>query len=57
MVFMQTFVPVPGSDALALVSCSSPVLPLVETWLNLFDAIASTFDFVETRAPGCAGHS
>lgn len=45
-VVMQTFVPLPGRDELALVSCSSPVLDLEDQLLDLFDAVTSTFRFV-----------
>ena len=51
-VLMQTFVPVPGTPAnrVALVTCSSPILPLATELLDLFDAITSTFRF--TADPG-----
>lgn len=50
-VLMQTFVPVPGTAHVLLVSCSSPVLPLAETWFDLFDAITGTFRLVERPEP------
>ncbi|SBW17127.1 hypothetical protein FDG2_0072 [Candidatus Protofrankia californiensis] len=43
---MQTFVPIPRSDQVALVSCSSPNLVLVDALHDLFDAVTSTFRFV-----------
>ncbi|WP_250281231.1 hypothetical protein [Frankia sp. CiP1_Cm_nod2] len=43
---MQTFVPVPRSDQVALISCSSPNLVLVDALHDLFDAVTSTFRFV-----------
>lgn len=46
-VVMQTFVPVPGQRRLLLVSCSSPVLPLAEELLDLFDAVTSTLRLVD----------
>lgn len=44
---MQTFVPVLGRNAVLLISCSSPVVALAETWFDLFDAITGTFRVVE----------
>jgi hypothetical protein len=41
-VTMQTFVPLPPSNRLLLVSASSPVLWLEEELLELFDAVANT---------------
>ncbi len=43
---MQTFIPIPQSDQVALVSCSSPNLVLVDALHDLFDAVTSTFRFV-----------
>ncbi|AEV84532.1 hypothetical protein ACWT_3509 [Actinoplanes sp. SE50] len=47
-VTMQTFVPFPGvrSDRIAVITGSSPILPLAEDLLDLFDAITSTFRFI-----------
>lgn len=51
-VLMQTFVPVPGpqTNRVALITCSSPILPLADELLDLFDAVTSTFRF--TADPG-----
>jgi hypothetical protein len=51
-VLMQTFVPLPGprSTRVAVITCSSPILPLVDELLDLFDAVTSTFRF--TTVPG-----
>ncbi|GAB3274998.1 hypothetical protein [Kineosporia babensis] len=47
-VIMQTFVPVPGSAGkVALVTCSSPILALSTELIDLFDAVTSTFRFLE----------
>jgi hypothetical protein len=47
-VLMQTFIPLPGtSDKVALVSASSPVLDLADSFFDVFDAVTSTFRFVE----------
>jgi hypothetical protein len=45
-VFMRTFVPIPNSTQLALISAASPVLWLEEELLDLFDAVTGTFQFV-----------
>jgi hypothetical protein len=52
-VLMQTFVPVPGGQVnrVALITCSSPILPLADELLDLFDAVTSTFRFT-TADPG-----
>ena len=43
---MQTFIPVPDrSERVAVVSCSSPVLDLADSFFDIFDAITSTFRF------------
>jgi hypothetical protein len=46
-ILMQTFVPVPGprSTRVAVITCSSPILPLADELLDLFDAVTSTFRF------------
>jgi hypothetical protein len=51
-VLMQTFIPVPGPHRkqVALVTASSPILPLATELLDLFDAVTSTFRF--TPEPG-----
>ena len=51
-VLMQTFVPVPGApgNRVALITASSPILPLADELLDLFDAVTSTFRF--TADPG-----
>lgn len=43
-VLMQTFVPLPGTDRVLALTCSSPVLPLAGDLLDLFDAISSTLE-------------
>ena len=50
-VLMQTFVPFPDpkSNRVALITASSPILPLATELLDLFDAVTSTFRF--TREP------
>lgn len=52
-VLLQTFVPVPGSRSVVLLTCSSPVLPLADVLLDLFDAVSSTFRL--QAAPGREG--
>lgn len=49
---MRTFVPLPGSPRVALISCSSPNVVLVDAFHDLFDAVTSTFRFVTASAPG-----
>lgn len=39
-VLMQTWAPLPGVDRVLVVSCASPVLPLVDDLLDLFDAVS-----------------
>lgn len=47
VVLMQTFIPFPGDERkVALVSASSPVLDLAESFFDVFDAVTSTFRFV-----------
>ncbi|NSL43215.1 hypothetical protein [Streptomyces sp. 8P21H-1] len=47
-VLMQTFIPVPGQEGkVALVAGSSQVLDLADSFFDIFDAITSTFRFVE----------
>jgi hypothetical protein len=43
---MQTFVPIPQSEQIVLISCSSPNVVLVDALHDLFDAVTSTFRFV-----------
>jgi hypothetical protein len=50
IVTMQTIVPVPGTDQVALVSCGSPLHGMATEFLDLFDAITSTFRFVTDMA-------
>lgn len=51
VVLMQTFIPLPGTaDKVALVSASSPVLDLAESFFDVFDAVTSTFRFVKDRS-------
>jgi hypothetical protein len=46
-VLMQTFIPTPGDEGtVALVSGSSQVLDLADSFFDVFDAITSTFRFV-----------
>ncbi len=49
-VLMQTFVPLPGDRRVLLLTCSSPVLPLADVLLDLFDAVSSTLR-LGTAAP------
>jgi hypothetical protein len=45
-VLMQTFIPFPDqADRVALVSCSSGVLDLADSFFDIFDAVTSTFRF------------
>jgi len=46
-VFMQTAVAVPGSNKVFLISASSPVVPLAEPLLDVFDAVTGTFRLVD----------
>ncbi|MCE7082105.1 hypothetical protein [Streptomyces sp. ST2-7A] len=47
VVLSQTFIPVPGSaNRVALVAGSSHTLELADSFLDVFDAVASTFRFV-----------
>ncbi|SFB88655.1 hypothetical protein [Streptomyces aidingensis] len=47
VVLMQTYIPVPGSaDKIALVSGSSQVLDLADSFFDVFDAVTSTFRFL-----------
>ena len=47
-VLMQTFIPVPGQEGkVALVAGSSQVLDLADSFFDIFDAITSTFRFVD----------
>lgn len=48
VVLMQTFIPLPGTaDKVALVSGSSPVIDLADSFFDIFDAITSTFRFMK----------
>ncbi len=53
---MQTFVPIPQSDQVALVACSSPNVVLVDALHDLFDAVTSTFRFVRDGGHLAASH-
>ncbi|MFE0099490.1 hypothetical protein [Streptomyces sp. NPDC059009] len=44
---MQTFVPVPGVNRVAIVSCSSPAIEVAQGLHDVFDAITSTFALFE----------
>ena len=46
-VLMQTFVPVPGVNRVAIISCSSPATAVADGLLDLFDAVSSTFRLVQ----------
>lgn len=47
-VLMQTFIPVPGQEGkVALVAGSSQVLDLADSFFDIFDAITTTFRFVD----------
>lgn len=51
-VLMQTFIPLPGhTDKVALVAGSSSVVDLADPFLDIFDAVTSTF---RHREPGAA---
>ena len=43
-VLMQTLVPLPGTDRVLVLTCSSPVLPLADDLLDLLDAISGTLE-------------
>lgn len=47
---MLQLVPVPGTQRVLLVACSSPVLPLAEVLLDLFEAVCSTLRIVRPVA-------
>ena len=55
MVSMQTLVPLPAARVLVL-TCSSPVLPLADELLELFEAVSSTLEVV-VDAPQHVGAS
>lgn len=46
VVQMLQLIPVPGSNRVVLVACSSPVLPLVDVLLDLFHAVCDTLRLV-----------
>ncbi len=52
VVQMQTFAPVPDASTVVIVSCSSPVLPLAEGLLDMFDAITGTLRLVTATTTG-----
>jgi hypothetical protein len=45
LLIMHTVVPVPDSDRVLIITCSSPNLPLAGPLYDIFDAITSTFRF------------
>ncbi len=57
-VLMQTFIPVPGKpgkgDRVALVAGSSQVLDLADSFFDIFDAVTSTFRFLEPQDAAAA---
>lgn len=50
MFAMHTVIPVPGSDRLAVVSCSSPHLSLAQPLYDLFESISDTFELTSPAA-------
>jgi len=46
---LQYYIPVPGTEAVALLSFSTPVVALTELFERLFDAIAASFEFQWAR--------
>lgn len=52
-VLLQTFVPFPGPapTRIAMITGSSPILPLTDELFDLFDAVTSTFRFVPVPVP------
>jgi hypothetical protein len=48
VVSLLQLVPVPGSNRVVVLTCSSPVLPLAEVLVDLFSAIADTLQVVRT---------
>ena len=46
VVSLVQLVPVPGTGAVVLLTCSSPVLPLADVLLSLFHAVADTLRVV-----------
>jgi hypothetical protein len=49
-VLMQTFIPLPGhDDKVALVAGSSSVVDRADSFLDVFDAVTSTFRYREPR--------
>ncbi|MCQ4083629.1 hypothetical protein NGB36_24265 [Streptomyces sp. RB6PN25] len=52
-VLMQTFIPIPDQpERVALVSCSSGVLDLADSFFDIFDAVTSTFRFTPATDQG-----
>jgi hypothetical protein len=49
MVTMQTFVPLPDVNRVAIVGCSSPAVVMAAALHDVFDAITSTFSLYRTR--------
>lgn len=50
VVSLLQLAPVPGTNRVVLLACSSPVLPLAEVLLDLFSAVADTLQVVGARA-------
>jgi len=48
VVSMQTFVPLPDVNRVAIVSCSSPAITVAPALLDVFDAITETFRLFRT---------
>jgi len=47
---VQYYLPVPASSDVLIATCATPTLPMREVFSQLFDAIVSTFQFVEDAA-------
>lgn len=52
VVQLLQLVPVPGSNAVVLLACSSPVVPLADVLVDLFHAVADTLRVVRTAPAG-----
>lgn len=61
VVLMQTFIQHPEiRDHVVLVSCSSPILDLADSFFDVFDAVTSTFRFLPGSQPSTtdgSGHT
>ena len=51
VVSMVQLAPVPGTDRVVVLSCSSPVLPLSDALIDLFHAVCDTLHVVRPVAP------